>query len=90
MSKGSGRRPREVELETFNKNWENIFGRDKRNNRDNQSSQSDSIHSGKRTEVCHSKSFSSGVGKSTEDSKVNADERGKRKRGGKGSLCVQP
>jgi len=87
MSKGSGRRPREVDLETFEKNWESIFGR---NNRDNQPAQSGGIHTEERTAIRNSESFSDRIGKSTEDSKSNADERGKRKRSIKGSLRIQP
>jgi len=87
MSKGSGRRPREVDLETFNKNWESIFGR---NNRDNQSTQSGGVHTETRTTVRNSESFSDRIGKSTEDCKSNADERRVGKRSLKGSLRIQP
>jgi len=87
MSKGSGRRPREVDLETFENNWENIFGR---NNRNNQPKSSDRVHNEERTEVRNSQSFSDRIGKSSEDSKSNTDERRVRKRSLKGSLRIQP
>ena len=87
MSKGSGRRPREVDLETFENNWEKIFGR---NNRNNQPESSDRVHNEERTEVRNSQSFSDRIGKSSEDSKSNTDERRVRKRSLKGSLRIQP
>jgi len=87
MSKGSGRRPREVDLETFENNWEKIFGR---NNRNNQPKSSDRVHNEERTEVRNSQSFSDRIGKSSEDSKSNTDERRVRKRSLKGSLRIQP
>lgn len=87
MSKGSGRRPREVDLETFENNWEKIFGR---NNRNNQPESSDRVHNEERTEVRNSQSFSDRIGKSSEDSKSNADERRVGKRSLKGSLRIQP
>lgn len=87
MSKGSNRRPREVDLETFENNWEKIFGR---NNRNNQPEFSDRVHNQERTEVRNSQSFSDRIGKSSEDSKSNTDERRVRKRSLKGSLRIQP
>jgi len=87
MSKGSGRRPSEVDLETFNKNWENIFGR---NNRNNKPSQSDSIHSGECKRLLDSQGEQDRVGTFTEDSKSNTDERRVWKRSLKGSLRTQP
>lgn len=87
MSKGSGRRPREVDLETFQNNWEKIFGR---NNRNNQSESSDRVHNEERTEIRNIQSFSDRIGKSSEDSKSNANERRVGKRSGKGSLRIQP
>ena len=87
MSKGSERRPREVDLETFENNWEKIFGR---NNRNNQPESSDRVHNEERTEVRNIQSFSDRIGKSSEDSKSNTDERRVRKRSLKGSLRIQP
>jgi len=87
MGKGSSRRPRQVDLGTFEKNWENIFGR---NNRNNQSELGDRVHNEERTEIRHSKSFSDRIGKSTEDSKSNTDERRVGKRSIKGSIRIQP
>jgi len=87
MSKGSGRRPSEVDLETFNKNWENIFGR---NNRNNKPSQSHSIHSGECKRLLDSQGEQDRVGTPTEDSKSNTDERRVGKRSLKGSLRTQP
>ena len=86
MGKGSSRRPREVDLGTFEKNWENIFGR---NNRNNQPEPGDRVHNEERTEIRHSESFSDRIGKSTEDSKSNTDERRVGKRSIKGSLRIQ-
>ena len=87
MSKGSGRRPREVDQQTFENNWENIFGR---NNRNNKPESSYRVHNEERTEVCNSQSFSDRIGKSSEDSKSNTDERRVGKRSLKGSLRIQP
>jgi len=87
MSKGSGRRPSEVDLETFEKNWENIFGR---NNRNNKPSQSDSIHSGECKRLLYSQGEQNRVGTPTEDSKSNFNERRIGKRSIKGSLRTQP
>ena len=87
MSKGSARRPREVDQQTFESNWENIFGR---NNRNNQPESSDRVHNEERREVCNSESFSDRIGKSSEDSKSNTDERRVGKRSFKGSLRIQP
>jgi len=87
MSKGSGRRPSEVDLETFNKNWENIFGR---NNRNNKPSQSDSIHSGECKRLLDSEGEQDRVGAPIENSKSNTDERRIGKRSLKGSLRTQP
>ena len=87
MSKGSGRRPREIDLRTFEKNWENIFGR---NNRNDKPAQGDRLHNEECTTVRDSEGIQDRSGEPAEDSKVNADERGKRKRSGKGSLRIQP
>jgi len=87
MSKGSGRRPSEVDLETFNKNWENIFGR---NNRNNRSTQSNSLHNGSCESILDSQGKQNRVGTFTEDSKSNTDERRVGKRSLKGSLRTQP
>jgi len=87
MSKGSGRRPSEVDLETFEKNWENIFGR---NNRNNKPSQSHSIHSGECKRLLDSQGKQNRVGAPTEDSKSNFNERRVWKRSLKGSLRTQP
>ena len=87
MGKGSSRRPREVDLGTFEKNWENIFGR---NNRNNQPEPGDRVHNEERSEVCSIQSFADRIGKSTEDSKINTDERRVGKRSIKGSIRIQP
>ena len=87
MGKGSSRRPREVDQQTFENNWENIFGR---NNRNNKPESGDRVHNEERSEVCNIQSFSDRIGKSTEDSKSNLDERRVGKRSIKGSLRIQP
>jgi len=87
MSKGSGRRPSEVDLEIFNKNWENIFGR---NNTNNRSTQSNSLHNGECNRLLDSQGEQNRVGTLTEDSKSNLNERRVGKRSIKGSLRTQP
>ena len=87
MGEGSSRRPREVDQQTFENNWENIFGR---NNRNNQPEPGDRVHNEERSEVCSIQSFADRIGKSTEDSKINTDERRVGKRSIKGSLRIQP
>ena len=87
MSKGSGRRPSEVDLETFNKNWENIFGR---NNTNNRSTQGNSLHNGSCEPILDSEGEQNRVGTPTEDSKSNFNERRVGKRSLKGSLRTQP